>query len=113
MVDASTGDADVLYIWQAVGLTQGDRKVYKVGITSDRLGDRRIAEVASAARLTPRTIIRRCMGRWNTLTLEDHLLTFGEPMEFAEPFNGSTEFRALTDEELAAMVRVVEAHPIL
>jgi hypothetical protein len=40
------------------------------------------------------------------------LLTFGEDPKLDIP-DGRTEFRALTNEELQVIIKIIESHPIL
>jgi hypothetical protein len=86
-------DYDVVYIWKPVGFTD----VYKIGITSKRLGDRRIKYVCLKSGLdcdwckfvyTP-----------DAKEIETHLLNSFDHYVFQDSFSGSTEFRYIPDIE--------------
>ena len=110
MIDGSPSDNDTVYIWRAVGELHNDLPVYKLGVTSARLGDQRIKEVAK---------------RWgfdfkiNTLTpvveqatsIEKELLKLGTNPGYVG-IDGASEFRALTDLDLAYAVSIIRANGV-
>jgi hypothetical protein len=101
----SATDNDAVYIWRSVGETFNGTPVYKVGITSARLDDKRINEVAKKSdRQAEIVIIKRVD---NARSIETLLKTFGvDPM--VAKCDGSTEFRAMTDEQLAQAVKLIQ-----
>ena len=103
---------DTIYVWEAVGESYNGKKVYKLGVTSQRCGNARMVEVACRAEMEPRLLIARFLGDWFVPELEKYLLTFGEDPKLDVP-DGRTEFRALTDEELQVIIKIIESHPIL
>jgi len=95
-------DNDAIYIWKAVGLD----KVYKVGVTSVRLEDNRICTVAAKAELQAEIIILAKVK--DAFRLEHQLLGKGRPYEWRTCFNGNTEFREFTKEELNEAVSLIK-----
>ena len=99
-------DNDVVYIWRAVGETFEGLPVYKIGITSERLGQQRIKLVAAKAGFRSNLI------RWTPLNgkateLEGMLLEMGKNPGY-EGIDGATEFRALTDLELEVAIDTID-----
>ena len=93
-----SSDSDAIYVWRAVGHEFNSLPVYKFGTTSARLEDRRITEVARFAKMDFEIVVLTKV-TIHASELEAQLLKFGaNPMY--EGFNGASEFRALTDEEL-------------
>lgn len=87
-------DADAVYIWKVIGFND----VYKVGITSAKLGSTRIDQVAKESGLKAEIVILAKVD--NAYPIEAKLLDIGHPYKWDTYFNGSTEFRVLTQEEL-------------
>jgi hypothetical protein len=113
MDDRRPSDMDTIYVWEAVGESYNNKRVYKIGITSQRLGlDSRMKMCAKHNNMEPRLLVARFLGKWYVPELEKYLLTFGEDPKLDVP-DGKTEFRALTDEEASTIIRIIESHPIL
>ena len=105
MERAGGTDNDAIYIWRAIGETFNGMSVYKIGMTSARLGDRRIEQVCQAGNMQAEIIIlAQVSGQAGQL--ESKLLNIGTNPKFIR-FDGSTEFRAMTDEQLSQAVRLV------
>jgi len=105
MQRAGGTDNDAIYIWRAIGETFNGMSIYKIGLTSARLGARRIEQVCQAGNMQADIIIlAQVSGRASQLELQ--LLTIGTDPGFSS-FDGSSEFRAMTDEQLAQAVRLV------
>ncbi|WP_341663728.1 hypothetical protein [Vibrio sp.] len=94
---------DVVYLWFA----EGD--IFKVGITSQNLGDQRIYDVAKDAGFDPKTIIMEIVGTVRAKQLEGQILKMGKPVSFKRNFSGSSEFRHLTFEELEDVIEIIRA----
>ena len=101
-------DGDLLYIWRV-----NNSDTYKIGITSARLGDRRIKEVASSFTalatecITPSIV---CMiNTVNAKEIESKLLQkFNTaPSNIPNSISGYTEFRTLTNAELAEALEII------
>ena len=94
-------DNDVVYLWKVKGLP-----VYKVGITSERLGERRIKYVCRKGNLECE--ISHMVVVDDAKLVERALLSYGRPFSFDEPFSGSTEFRNMTKEEYKECLSLLE-----
>jgi len=105
MERAGGTDNDAIYIWRAIGETFNGMSIYKIGLTSARLGTQRIEQVCRRGDMQAEIII---LAQVTGLAsqLEAQLLTIGTNPGFSS-FNGSSEFRAMTDEQLAQAVRLV------
>jgi len=100
-----SSDSDAVYIWRAIGHEFNSTPVYKFGVTSARLEDRRITEVARFANMDFEIVVLTKV-TIHASELEAQLLKFGaNPMY--EGFNGASEFRALTDEELQEALNLI------
>lgn len=100
----TVSDADAIYIWSPVGLAD----VFKFGVSSVRLADRRIKIVAKAGGLdVDFYTIRRCR---NARQLERQLLEMGRPYMWPQQFNGCTEFRRLDPNEIDVAFSLLRPH---
>jgi len=98
----ATSDNDTIYIWRAVGQFHGNLPIFKIGVTSQRLGDIRIKDVARAAGFT--AAIVAAVPTWMPArVVEAHLHELGLDPGWRD-FDGATEFRAL---DAAALERVL------
>lgn len=93
-------DYDVVYIWRAKDQFFNGDPLYKIGVTSARLGVCRIRRVARAARFTP-VLIGYSPQPEDANQTESLILRIGADPLF-EGFEGCTEFRAMSDEMLWA-----------
>jgi hypothetical protein len=84
-------DNDVVYLWRP----KGYKNVYKVGITSKRLGDERIRYVSRKSMLEVDEVI--FIETDNARQLEEQILSESDPYGFFPSFSGSTEFRIIQD----------------
>lgn len=105
-----SSDADVIYIWEAVGEFFDGEKIYKIGITSSRIGGNRIKTVATANKFKHKIIAITYVGEKKALEIEDALLCFGKDPKLDGI--GRTEFRALTDQELIFALDYIKHHQI-
>lgn len=89
---------ETLYLWEVVG---SNPRVYKVGVTSKSRGLRRIEEVAQAANVKFNIILyRELPSLAKAAKAEKELSAIGSPVDIGR-FNGSTEFRLFTDDQIA------------
>ena len=99
----SQSDNNVIYIWKVIGLDN----VYKIGVTSSRLGSIRIEEVAKGGGLQyDIKVIASVVGK--ATDIETRLLSIGTKYTFTQSFNGCTEFRTLTDQELYTVLEIIK-----
>jgi hypothetical protein len=107
MIDgAGSSDNDAIYIWRAVGMRFNGEKVYKIGVTSARLGNRRIKLVSRNSGIKCEMIVCQPI-KCKATTLEKQLLILGVSPEYTG-FDGCTEFRALTTSALEAAIAMIE-----
>ena len=99
MIDGSPSDLDVVYIWEALGLRYNGERVYKIGVTSDRLGDWRIKQVAAEAGMECAIVAMVRVPERSATKTEAKLHAIGQNPKMLK-CDGSTEFRALSDAEL-------------
>lgn len=104
MVGALHTDNDAIYIWKS-DMTFNGLPVYKVGYTSYRLGDHRIKDVAKKAGINAE-IIQLVKVSVRATVVEKELKKIGTNPKL-EKFNGSTEFRAMNDDEFKKAVETI------
>jgi hypothetical protein len=103
-----SSDSDAVYVWRAMGHEFNNTPVYKFGVTSARLEDRRITEVARFANMEFEIIVLAKVAV-HASELEAQLLKLGvNPMY--QGFNGASEFRALTDIELREAIDLISKY---
>lgn len=100
-MDRLNSDYDAVYIW---GFWRSGELVCKFGVTSERLGDRRVRHVASRAGLPIDFVILAKSS--NALEAEARIKAIGRPTNLGV-FSGSTEFRTLTNDELSQAYEVI------
>lgn len=98
-------DNNAIYIWRAVGQVYNGNPVYKIGVTSARLGVRRIEQVAKGVGFEFEVICCEAV-QCKASDLEKKLLILGEDPRFSG-FDGCTEFRALSDSALYAAISLI------
>ena len=94
--------SDVIYVWRAVDITDTkSRHLCKVGITNMRTTEKRIRQVASDSGYDAEILVFTKVGSTKALRIVKELLKIGLPAEAVKgAFNGSTEFRYLTEQEI-------------
>ena len=98
-------DNDAIYIWRAVDQHYNGNPVYKIGVTSARLGTVRVEQVARAGGFEFELICcEKVQGKATALERKLHIL--GEDPKFVG-FDGCTEFRALSDSALYAAISMI------
>lgn len=101
-------DNDAIYIWKAVGHSFNGVQVYKVGVTSKRLNDRRIDQVSKEANMVADIVILAGVN-CKANKLESQLLKLGVSPGY-QNFSGCTEFVAMTDAQLKQAIKLIEKH---
>ncbi len=101
---SSVTDNDCIYIWKLVGEKWNDIQLYKIGITSHRLGDNRVKVIANGMSVDFEIIIMKKVT--NAIEYERELLNIGENPKLSG-FEGATEIRALTDTELTRCLDII------
>ena len=98
-------DNDAIYIWRAAGEYFNGHPVYKIGVTSARLGTVRIEQVAKDSGFEFDLICCEPVACKAT-ELERKLHILGESPGYTG-FDGCTEFRALSDSALYTAVTLI------
>lgn len=98
-------DNDAIYIWRAVGAYFNGHPVYKIGVTSARLGTARIEQVAKESGFEVDLICCEPV-QCKATELEAKLHILGENPGYTG-FNGATEFRALSPASLYAAITII------
>ncbi len=94
-------DNDIIYLWH------NKKGHYKIGVTSARNGHRRIYDVAIAGDMDYTVVEYKKVN--DALSIEKILLNIGRQVSFERKFDGSTEFRHLTAEELETVRGIISA----
>jgi hypothetical protein len=105
-----SSDSDVVYIWRAIGHEFNKLPIYKFGTTSARLDDRRVSEVARKAEMQFEIVLLAEV-TVHAAELEVELLKLGANPKY-RGFNGASEFRALTHEELQSAIELINKHRV-
>jgi hypothetical protein len=92
---------NTVYVWKI----EGELK-YKIGTTSEHLGVTRIDSVAKSGKVCPEWIQLFYVGNENALRIEQEMLAIGRPSQFCTKFDGSTEFRDLSFEEIEQVLSI-------
>jgi hypothetical protein len=86
---ASRSDYDCVYIWKACGFSD----LYKIGISSQRLGEKRIHQVAGKYGFDVEVVYLKNTS--DALRLEAEMLKLGKPSDVLMKKDGFSEFRHL------------------
>lgn len=97
MSNAGGGDNDVVYLWRDAGTG-----LHKIGITSDKWGEKRINMCKQHNDMDPRIVFMLRVD--DARAVEAELLKLGTDPELDSSIDGYTEFRVLTNEELGKAV---------
>lgn len=98
-------DNNVIYIWEAHGHKINEKRIFKIGITSERLSNTRILHVEKVSGFKADLI--RIKSLKNAAELETKILKIGEKCNFN--FKGGTEFRIFTDKELKKVLQIFDS----
>jgi hypothetical protein len=90
---------DVVYIWRNAG-----SDLHKVGVTSARIGEGRIAICRRHNGMDPRIVLMLKVA--DARAVESKLLELGTDPELDSSIDGYTEFRRLTDAQLGQAVSI-------
>lgn len=101
--DFNMNDNDIIYLWKAKNISFQNKPVYKIGITSKRLGSERIRSVSLSSGFQFDILLFRNTKR--AKYLETQMLKFGLIPDLNK-FDGCTEFRALNDHELKKVLKI-------
>lgn len=97
-------DYDCIYIWKPSGF----QDLYKIGITSKRLGVARIEYVSRSFGFEVDLLYIK--GTDNALKKEKEMLLLGTPAKMNKSLNGFSEFRHLTHNQFRDCLRIMGVH---
>jgi len=103
-------DNNAIYIWAALGQTYNREQVYKIGVTSARLGTQRIESVATSYDVEFEILVCTEVNCKAT-DLEKQLLVLGDNPGFTG-FDGSTEMRSMNKSQLDAATKLISLHAV-
>lgn len=106
MEDRATSDSNAVYIWRAVGAWFNGKQVFKIGITSQRLGLERIMRTAKRDKLE--VDLRLLVPCEDAASVEKAMLAYGDDPKLRVT-DGFTEFRALSEDEYDAVMRIAKS----
>lgn len=95
-----------IYIWKAINEFFNDKSLYKIGVTSSRLRKKRIVQVAGKLGWDYEIILLEKVSCEAT-TLEKEIHKIGISPNLTG-FDGATEMRALSDEELEKAKNIIK-----
>ncbi len=96
----STSDGDVVYLLRVMG-----RDIYKVGITSKKLGKQRFKKIGYVSGL--KLELLEYVESENAKSIESYILGIGLDAGLVD-FSGSSEFRYFTDNELVEVLTALK-----
>ena len=95
-------DYDCVYIWKPAGFED----LYKIGVTSKRLGTKRIEHVSGNYGFDVELLyIKTCS---DALRKEKEMLSFGKPAKMRRDYDGFSEFRYLNKLEFLHCIKIME-----
>ena len=106
----AASDNNAIYIWAALGQTYNREQVYKIGVTSARLGTQRVEQCASACGVEFEILVCTEVNCKAT-DLEKQLLVLGDNPGFTG-FNGATEMRSMNKSQLDAATKLISLHAV-
>ncbi len=106
-------DNNMLYIWEAVGESWNDMPIFKIGMTSERLGEQRIHSVARKANMTAKLLLLIQVGDEKASSLEWRIHNMLETTPDVGDIDGKTEFRACTYEQMETIIEMIEFDELL
>lgn len=104
----SGSDADAVYIWLADRERFNGKPVYKVGVTSERLGEKRIHQVAARNNQEARIVALASVGPF-AREVETKLKKLGDDPQYLVK-DGRTEFRAMSESELSEALQIISRY---
>jgi len=99
----STSDNDILYIWNVPHTS-----IYKIGVTSERLGLKRLLEVHNRVTVDTLLSLVAYTPTFNASKLERYLLrTYTSTPSWDYTGDGMTEFRVLSSVDLVNILKII------
>ena len=105
-LEVNNSDNDAIYFAKINDVWHNNKQVYKVGVTSERRGNERVNELKQAwSWKRGIEVIFFATTKKNASDLEGQLLSIGEVADVGK-FDGSTEYRALSETDLAKVIQI-------
>ena len=98
----SINTRDCVYLWSV----KEELGLYKVGITSEKMGEYRIHQVAREANVTPQIVFLCNVGYEAAKKIENSMKKIGKPYKFSKKFYGYSEFRYMTPDEVCQCINL-------
>jgi len=95
---------DIIYLWK------NQDGAYKIGVTSKRAGRSRIWKVAREGHMQAEIIYYEEVE--DAIVVEKQLLKCGTKVHFKYKFDGSTEFRYLSEEDLEEVTNIIKKYKV-
>lgn len=99
---ASKSDYDCVYLWKAGGFAD----LYKIGVSSLRLGEKRVYQVADKYGFDVEAVYLKNTNK--ALRLESEMLKFGKSPDVLRKQDGFSEFRHLSDGEFMSCLNIMD-----
>lgn len=106
LLEYPPSDNDTIYIWRALGQYFNGDPVYKIGVTSSRLGHDRINQVAKGSGFEFELVCSEKVAGKASM-IETKLLCLGANPQYTG-FNGASEFRSLSPSALDAAIQIIQ-----
>lgn len=101
-------DNDTVYLWKAKGVFFNGMPVFKVGVTSEKFGTKRIEQVAAEFGVEYEILaLTKVNGK--ATAIESQMLAIGINPKLVS-FAGSTEFRAMDEQQVAQTINLMTQH---
>ena len=101
-----------MYIWTSDDMGKyNDKRLYKIGITSSRLGDDRIHRVAAKKGMKANIVAFMKVSGIKATSLEKTILSMGDDPEL-RGFDGATEIRAMTNDDIKNAINLMAEYAI-
>lgn len=110
MVENQISDRDTIYVFRVVNVKYQNLPVYKVGLTSARLGQERIKLIAQKNKFNIELLVIAMVS--DAPTLEKILHELGIPADITKG-DGRTEFRAMNKRELETALQFINSESTL
>ena len=105
-LEVNNSDNDAIYFAKINNVLHNNKQVYKVGVTSERRGKERINELKQAwSWKSGIEVIFFAKTKKNASDLESQILSIGQIADVGK-FDGSTEYRALSESDLADVIKI-------
>ena len=103
-----TSDNNMIYIWEVIGELWNNLPIFKIGVTSERLGEKRIHNVRNSIGCKIRVRLLINVQGEPATHLENRIHNMLPIIPNMGDINGKTEFRSCSYSEMDAIVEMIE-----